>query len=285
MIKLLYASDLHGSEGHYARLAVAAGKHRPEIVVLGGDMLPDDSALEPETLGVGQPEFVRQQFQKAVEAIRAACNPLAILVIHGNHDWASSAAATKDLAKEGLFTVLDHETPFVIRRLGFVGYSCSPPTPWFVKDFERLDQPGDATPLLGGARWDPRFSKAIPHSAAVIFNEASTIADDLAKLCPPARPWVFVAHAPPFGTKLDQSYKGESWGSRAIRDAIEKHQPLLSLHGHVHESPVVSGSFTHRLGNTIAINPGQTHDKLRFALVEIDAAAGKIGEILHGQQE
>jgi uncharacterized protein len=283
-MKLLYCSDLHGSEEHYARLSIAARTHTPAIVILGGDLLPDDSALEPETLGKGQPEFVRTQFRQAMANLREACNPAAVLVILGNHDWSSSAVAMKELADEGVITSLDWRTPVEIGGLRFLGYPCTPPTPWFVKDFERLDLPGDVPPLLGGARWDPRFSKAMAHASPLIYNEVPSIADEMAGLKAPEQPWIFVAHAPPFGTNLDRSYKGESWGSRAIRAAIEKHQPLLSLHGHIHESPVVSGSFIDRLGKTVAINPGQARHSLRYALIEIDEAACKIGDIQHGQQ-
>lgn len=283
-MRLLYCSDLHGSEEHYLRLSAAAKMHSPQVVILGGDMLPDDSAIQPETLGRGQPEFVRHQFREAILNLREACRPQAVLAILGNHDWASSALAMNELANEGLLTMLNHKTPLDVGGLAFLGYSCSPPTPWFVKDFERLDLPGDLPPLLGGARWDPRFSKPSPHGAEMIFGSVPSIAEELADLKPPAQPWVLVAHAPPFETNLDRSYKGEPWGSRAIRAVIETHQPLLSLHGHVHESPIVTGSFTHQLGDTVAVNPGQTRDKLRFALIDIDVAACKIRDMVHGQQ-
>ncbi len=283
-MRLFYCSDLHGSEQHYARLSLAVTAHSPEVVILGGDMLPDDSVLQPETLGKGQPEFVRRQFREAILGIRQACRPRAILVIFGNHDWASSVLAMNELASEGLLIALNHKTPLDVGGLAFLGYSCSPPTPWFVKDFERLDLTGDVPPLLGGARWDQRFCKPSAHGAEVIFGAVPSIAAELADFKPPPQPWVFVAHAPPFETNLDRSYKGESWGSRAIREVIEKHQPLLSVHGHVHESPVVTGSFTHQLGSTVAVNPGQTRDKLRFALIDIDVGACKITDMIHGQQ-
>jgi Icc-related predicted phosphoesterase len=40
-------------------------------------------------------------------------------------------------------------------------------------------------------------------------------------------------------------------GSPAVRQLIEEVQPLLSLHGHIHESKGVT-----RIGRTVAINPG-----------------------------
>lgn len=55
-------------------------------------------------------------------------------------------------------------------------------------------------------------------------------------------------------------------GSRAVRAAIEKYQPLLALHGHVHES---RGSV--RLGRTLCLNPGSEYSEgiLHGALVTI----------------
>jgi Icc-related predicted phosphoesterase len=47
-----------------------------------------------------------------------------------------------------------------------------------------------------------------------------------------------------------------SAGSEAVREAIEKHQPLLGLHGHIHES---KGST--EIGRTLCINPGSEYNE------------------------
>jgi Icc-related predicted phosphoesterase len=43
-------------------------------------------------------------------------------------------------------------------------------------------------------------------------------------------------------------------GSTAIRDAVERFQPLLGLHGHIHESQAAA-----RLGRTLCVNPGSEY--------------------------
>jgi uncharacterized protein len=43
-------------------------------------------------------------------------------------------------------------------------------------------------------------------------------------------------------------------GSRAVRTVIEEVQPLVALHGHIHESRGVA-----RIGRTACINPGSTY--------------------------
>ena len=55
-------------------------------------------------------------------------------------------------------------------------------------------------------------------------------------------------------------------GSTAVRDAISAHQPILSLHGHIHESRCAA-----RLGTTLAVNPGSEYPDgvLRGVLVDL----------------
>jgi Icc-related predicted phosphoesterase len=56
-------------------------------------------------------------------------------------------------------------------------------------------------------------------------------------------------------------------GSTAVRAAVEKYEPLLSLHGHIHESKAAT-----RIGPTLAINPGSEYPEglLRGAIVDLD---------------
>ena len=49
-------------------------------------------------------------------------------------------------------------------------------------------------------------------------------------------------------------------GSTAVRASIEKHQPLVGLHGHIHES---KGFVT--LGRTLCLNPGSEYGKMGFS--------------------
>lgn len=60
-------------------------------------------------------------------------------------------------------------------------------------------------------------------------------------------------------------------GSTAVRDAILRYQPLVSLHGHIHESKGVQ-----RIGRTRAVNPGSEYAEgvLDGALVDVDPRAG-----------
>ena len=64
-------------------------------------------------------------------------------------------------------------------------------------------------------------------------------------------------------------------GSKAVRDAILKHQPMLSVHGHIHESRGVK-----RMGRTLAINPGSVYGDgvLQGAVLDLNAKKGKVAD-------
>ena len=65
---------------------------------------------------------------------------------------------------------------------------------------------------------------------------------------------------------------GTHVGSKAVRWFIEKEQPPLTLHGHIHESPKMSGSWKDKIGNTICINVGSSYpeDKLNCVIIDLD---------------
>jgi Icc-related predicted phosphoesterase len=57
-------------------------------------------------------------------------------------------------------------------------------------------------------------------------------------------------------------------GSIAIQRFIAQRQPLVTLHGHVHESTRLTGSFRDRIGRTHLF--GAAHDGPELALVSFD---------------
>jgi Icc-related predicted phosphoesterase len=80
---------------------------------------------------------------------------------------------------------------------------------------------------------------------------------------------IFNIHVPPYKSGLDEAPEldknlrpvlaGQALkavGSTALRRAIEKYQPLLSLHGHIHE-----GRGATRIGKTLCINPGSMYEQ------------------------
>jgi len=96
---------------------------------------------------------------------------------------------------------------------------------------------------------------------------------------------IFNFHAPPFGSGLDEApeltkdlrpaYAGRSLvpvGSHAVLEVIEKCQPLLGLHGHIHE-----GKGTRKYKRTLCVNPGSMYEQGILHGVLIDLKSNKIG--------
>ena len=96
----------------------------------------------------------------------------------------------------------------------------------------------------------------------------------------PAERTVFSFHCPPYRTGLDDAPEltadmrlkdagraVKPVGSTAVREAIEQHQPALSLHGHIHEA---RGNT--RIGRTLCINPGSSYEQgdLLGAVIDLD---------------
>jgi len=93
---------------------------------------------------------------------------------------------------------------------------------------------------------------------------------------------IFNIHCPPYRSGLDSAplldaelkpvVRGghlelKPVGSTAVCEAIERFQPLLGLHGHVHESPAMK-----KIGRSMGINPGSDYltTHLRGAIVQLD---------------
>lgn len=96
---------------------------------------------------------------------------------------------------------------------------------------------------------------------------------------------IFNLHAPPYGSGLDEApeltkdmrpaYAGRSLvpvGSHAVLEIIEKYQPLLGLHGHIHE-----GKGTRKYKRTLCVNPGSMYEQGILHGVIIDFKPNKIG--------
>jgi Icc-related predicted phosphoesterase len=103
----------------------------------------------------------------------------------------------------------------------------------------------------------------------------------LVQQVPDLRRAVFNLHVPPINSGLDAVMKLDDdlkpvfrggqpvlvpGGSTAVREAIEHYQPLLGLHGHIHESRGVA-----RIGRTVCVNPGSNYN-----LGQLDGAVIRI---------
>ena len=257
-MRILYASDLHGDPGKYAAVIDLARAGNPAACILGGDLFAFNRYQ------------VQQRHQGTMEFLRGFFHALAVpaFAIAGNLDFPLTMAGLAELQGEGLVTVLEHRPAQINARWNLYGYPCVPPTPFRKKDFERRDLANDAVKPRDGS-YATRADGTMRRVGPAYFNRLPSIEEELARFLP-ASPALYVTHTPPADTGLDMVQDGRHIGSVALRSHLLQHQPMLALHGHVHESPHVSSRWAERLGSTWCVNPGQ-HPKVLYAvMMEVD---------------
>lgn len=121
---------------------------------------------------------------------------------------------------------------------------------------------------------------------------AARIDEMVRELSVPPERTIFNLHCPPHDTPLDEAPAltddmelveagrvTAHVGSTAVREAIERVEPALALHGHIHESRGVA-----RIGRTLAINPGSSYEQgvLLGALVRVNGKKVKHYQLTTG---
>jgi len=303
--RVFFATDVHGSERCFRKWLNAAEVYEAQVLVLGGDLtgkllvpiVADGGGWVAELHG----EQVRAADDVELEALRGRIRMMGRydLVLTAEerdrlqdpehlksvfrtvmHDgvarWMellTQRLAEKDVA---VFTMLGNddepELADVLRGAGAATYA----------EDGVVELPGGYPMVSVG------FSTPTPWQTPRELPEdelAERIEGLASQLDDPARA-VFNLHCPPADTHLDQAAKLDgdlrpvvdsagpvmtSVGSTAVREAIERHHPLLGLHGHVHESPAIQ-----RLDGTVCINPGSDYGDgvLRGAIVDLEPDKG-----------
>jgi len=310
-VKLFFSADAHGSTEVWKKWLNACVKHNPDVLMLCGDLTAKslvpiikkdnkyichyfdkkwDLETEDEvgnmekrlasvgvlTLRCTETEVAELQASavKATKAIhdaimarmeewldllieRVDTRKVIAVAMPGNDDSPDIDELIKSYQDKGVVYPLDRVVDIMGHEL--VSLAHVTPTPW--------DTPREMT--------EEQLEKEI---------------DKLMKKVKNPRQAIFNFHVPPYGTSLDmapeltkdlrvKSDMGQIYlshvGSKAVRAALEKYQPLLGLHGHIHESDALE-----RLGETVIINPGSEYEKgiLRAYIIEI--VEGKVDNYL-----
>ena len=275
MGRCLFATDLHGQIDRYEKLFASIKKDCPVAVFLGGDLLPRVTFSRKQRY-LGTSDFVADYLVPAFTEVRIAMNKQypQVLLIPGNDDPRCAEEPFVAAADQGIWQYC-HGRKFILEHAPVYGYACVPPTPFSLKDWERYDMsryvpPGCVSPEEG-------YRSAPAEESDIKWG---TIQKDLAALVgeDSLERAVFLLHTPPYDTSLDRAaLDGKTYehvaldvhvGSIAVRQLIEKRQPRLTLHGHVHEAARLTGEWKIRIGRTICINGA--HDGSELALVSFD---------------
>jgi uncharacterized protein len=289
-VKIFFASDLHGSNICFKKFVNSAKFYGADVLVLGGDLtgkavIPIAEQADGTFLAFqhGQSvkiegrdaldEFVKRQgnmgfypsvmseaeYQRLKADPEAQAQLFKQLVLERVREWAAIAAEKLKGTEIPLVAIpgnddfheIDeiltaaphfdfHEMQVCEFKGGYQMLYCggSTPTPW------------DTEHEFTEAEFVTRFAALLPQVT------------DMSRC-------IFNVHVPPFGTTLDACPKLDQdlqvvyemglpvqthAGCQTLLDIIKEHQPLLGLHGHIHE-----GRAKINIGRTICINPGSVY--------------------------
>jgi Icc-related predicted phosphoesterase len=302
--RLYIASDLHAAEKAWRKFinAISMNVYKADVALLAGDLtgkaivpiVQRDGHYETELFGVhrsagGEEELARLErdiadvgyysfLTTSAEAERLASEETdrdALLQrLMGERLEAWLGLATERLSDDAapLYLIPGNDDDFVIDAiLDRPGY-----TP-VNADGKVLEIPGDLRLLASG--WSNHTPWHTPREETE--DELYARLDALAQQVPDPRKAVFMIHVPPHDSGLDTAplldenlrptvsagdvLRGPV-GSTAVRKIIETYQPLLAVHGHIHES-----GGERKIGNTLCINPGSeaNHGILRGYLIDV----------------
>lgn len=262
----IFAADNHGNLTQYKKIFNYAENKKIPLIIFGGDLTPKSPELRtPEK----QKEFLQKHLFPLIQNYYGK-----VLLILGNDDYKRNLNFLENTQQEIGFSLLYH--PLFIDNFYFVGYSYVPYTPFKWKDWERRDLKTDTIKnLRADASLTGFIDYDIPYNIINGFENHS-IEDDLEKLISdiPAGKLVLITHAPPSDTNTDliKDSNGNLLhvGSRAIRKIIEKKQPVLSLHGHIHDTVQNSGIFPDYIGKTKCCAVSNNHIGVNPFIVEIN---------------
>ena len=303
--RIFFATDIHGSESCFRKWLNAAEVYDARVLVLGGDLTGKvlvPFVAEPEGYRAEiHGEVVHARDEEELEKLRSQVRMM------GRYDVLLAAeeeplleqpeelsrifdqAIRESLARwvaliderigdreVAVTTMLgnddDPRLAEVLRSSGIAAYAEDGP----------VELPGGYEMISVG------FSTPTPWHTPRELSEEELAAkiEAMAAQLNDASKAVFNLHCPPLESHLDQATKLDDElrpvtdaggpvqigvGSAAVRESIERHQPLLGLHGHVHESP---GS--EKIGTTISINPGSDYGDgiLRGAILDLEPERG-----------
>ena len=264
-MRILYVTDLHGDATKYERALEAARSEAVSAVINGGDMLPRGAGLE------GQEAFIREFLDPHFsEYDREGISYVTSL---GNDDLSVLDELFDGVCEEHASVVNLAQRRSALNGFEFIGMNWVVDYPFRLKDRCRMDtddyefQEQLGTGILstpdGFVELDDWFAYA---------RTLPTIEQELSRLVRPrdSGRTVCVFHMPPSGLGLDQCGHGPRVGSEAVRAFIEREQPRITLHGHIHESPDAAGCWRAELGDTVCIQPGQSDEGGPLTWVSID---------------
>jgi hypothetical protein len=308
-MKIFFATDVHGSEVCWKKFLAAAKFYEVDTLVLGGDMT--GKAIVP-IIAQGGDEYKvtlleqvtmlhgKEEVDKMVQTIQNrgyypyVTDPDEVQAI------ATNPGRMDELFMEQVLKTLQRWMDYADTKLDGSGIRCYVcpgnddvfeidaliASSKYVRSLEgqviELDEHHEManSGWLNPTPWDTHREE--PDEALLVRLEKV-----ISQVKNPSQA-VFNFHSPPYGSGLDeapeltkdlrQAYAGRSMipvGSKAVMTVIDKYQPLLGLHGHIHE-----GKGTRKYKKTLCVNPGSMYEQGMLSGAVIELKPNKVGNYL-----
>jgi uncharacterized protein len=297
-LRIYFATDVHGSERCFRKFLAAAKIYDADALLLGGDVagkglvpvIAENGTLsatvrgEPVTLPASERERLYAEINQ-LGFYPLQMEPDEIAALEGDQP------AVEHLFREEIVAQIQRWCDLAAERLDprvrciiTPGNDDPVEIDAVLREAERIECPeaelcelgpvvlaslGDVTPTP----WNTERE----YSEEELGERIAAMMDQI----PPGQPSVINFHCPPYGSGLDTAPELDetlkpvirggrpsfvSVGSHAVRDAIRRYEPVVGLHGHIHES-----RGAQKIGKTLCLNPGSdyTADLLRGAVVDI----------------
>lgn len=299
-VKVFFSADVHGSELVWRKWLSVPRHFGADIIILAGDLTGKAVVpiIEREDGSYACRAFGRSHYAKDEDELD---NVKVELRRRGSYPYVCSSEEVEELKKdpkkvEGLFEklmvegmerwikMLEEKIPAEATAIVMPGNDDIFQIDNVINKSERVIYPlGKVVPLCfdyelisldycNPTPWDSPRECSEKDLWAKLKKLAGMVKVDWDKV-------VCNFHCPPYGTRLDIALKlknlrpvytmgepeREHVGSRSIQKFMKEYQPLIGLHGHIHECPAYD-----YIGKTVVLNPGSEYDAgiLRGFIVE-----------------
>jgi uncharacterized protein len=301
-VRIFFCTDLHGSEVCFRKFLHAGEVYEADVVIMGGDctgkmVIPvvesDRGLFEVEWVGVTHSleegdeliDIERQIANSGLYPVRVTEDQMTELSADPERLKSTFRDAMRGRLQGWLALAKERLSDSGLEVIFTPGNDDEFDIDAVLESSDFVSTPEGRIASIGGGRFEMLslgWSNTTPWdtprecSEEELGKKIANLADQIKQM----ENAIFNIHVPPYGTGLDSAPELESGtslkrggtisvpvGSYAVRDAILSYQPLLSLHGHIHESRGIQ-----QLDRTVSINPGSAYSDwtLQGVLVDLE---------------
>jgi len=303
--RILFATDIHGSESTFRKFVNGAKFYQADVLVLGGDITGKMIVpIVKQNDGSYIALFAGQQRKattpdevKALESTIRKSGAYAAFVDQSEYESLQSDPKKQDdLFRSLMKQTLLNWVELIDERLKGTEVVCyvtggnddHQEAIDLIKDTEHVRNPEQRVVCVDGIHemaslgWSNSTPWKTPRECSE--QDLATRIESIVSQVKDMDNAIFNFHVPPVDSQLDSCMQLDDSvyppkpilaggqpvifgaGSKSVRDAITKYQPLVSLHGHIHESRAAT-----KIGRTLCLNPGSDYGEtiLRAAVVNL----------------